>query len=125
MIKPILIAFFIIALIVSGAWFVTDYFKPVPVVNVNLNAVGDGTFIGTCEHGFFTYEVRITVLNHIISSIAVVKNRDDSFAIKAEAVIDRILQKQSLNVDAVSGATTASSVLLKSVENALISGKTL
>ena len=41
---------------------------------------------------------------------------------KAEAIIDQVIQNQSLEVDAVSGATTSSKTILKAIENALQSG---
>lgn len=38
---------------------------------------------------------------------------------KAEAVIDTIIDKNTLDVDVVSGATMSSTAILKAIENAL------
>jgi uncharacterized protein with FMN-binding domain len=61
----------------------------------------------------------VSIKGHSIDNITILKNRDSIYAKEAETVIDRVLYSQSLNVDAVSGATTTSKALLKAVEGAL------
>ncbi|MCI8299875.1 MAG: FMN-binding protein, partial [Lachnospiraceae bacterium] len=42
---------------------------------------------------------------------------------RAEVVVDRIIEEQKIEVDAVSGATNSSTVIKKAVENALTGEK--
>ena len=42
---------------------------------------------------------------------------------QAEKIVNEVVNKQSLDVDLVSGATISSKVIIKSVENALSNGK--
>ncbi len=42
---------------------------------------------------------------------------------RAEVVVDRIIEEQKIDVDAVSGATNSSTVIKKAVENALTAEK--
>jgi uncharacterized protein with FMN-binding domain len=92
------------------------------IEDVNLQKVNDGTYEGDYSYGSYTYELAVSVKAHKIEKIDVISNRDTSHAKKAEGVISRVLEKQSANVDAVSGATTTSKALLKAIENALKSG---
>ncbi len=61
----------------------------------------------------------MTVKDHKIAGIKMITNRNTAYAKKAEGVIQKILEKQSPNVDTVSGASTTSKAILKAVENAL------
>lgn len=93
--------------------------RAMPINEVDLSSISDGIYIGDYSYGGFTYEVEVKVKDHKIENIKVLKNRNTSHAKKAEGVIEKILQAQSLKVDAVSGATTTSKALLKAIENAL------
>lgn len=93
--------------------------RTMPIADVDLAAVPDGTYRGDFTYGKFTYEVRTTVKAHHIGKIDILKNRNSKYARMAAGVIPRILEKQTPNVDAVSGATTTSKALMKAVENSL------
>jgi uncharacterized protein with FMN-binding domain len=90
-----------------------------PIYDVDLASVPDGTHEGSFTGLGFTYVVRTTVQEHQIVQIDVVKNRDNNHSAMAEAVIPRVLAKQTPKVDAVTGATVTSKALLKAVENSL------
>jgi uncharacterized protein with FMN-binding domain len=62
----------------------------------------------------------VTVQNHKLSDVNIVKHICSPIGKKAEKIIGTIIEKQSLNVDAVSGATGSSKAILKAVENALV-----
>ena len=96
--------------------------RAMPIHHVDLGQVKDGAYHGDYAYGGFTYEVAVTVADHRINDIAVVKNRTTSPAKKAEGALKRVLEQQRNDVDAVSGATTTSKALLKAVENALTKG---
>jgi len=93
--------------------------RQMPIYDVDLATVPDGAYEGSFEHKGFTYEVRTTVAGRRIVKIDVLKNRTSSYARKAEGVIPRVIAKQTPNVDAVTGATKSSKILLKAVENSL------
>ncbi len=96
--------------------------RAMPIQDIDLAKIRDGSFPGDFSYGDFTYQVTVTVKNHRIEDVKILKNRTTEHAQRAEGVVEEILKSQSLNVDAVSGATTTSKALLKTVENALTKG---
>lgn len=97
--------------------------RAMPIADVDLSTIPDGAYRGGFTYGKFTYEVRTVVKNHRIDTIDILKNRNSKYAKKAAGVIPRIVEKQTPNVDAVSGATTTSKALMKAVENSLTEKK--
>ncbi len=93
--------------------------RAMPINEIDLTSISDGTYKGDYSYGGFTYEVEVTVKEHKIVTINILKNRNTSHAKNAEGVIDKVIKTQTVNVDAVSGATTTSKALLKAIENAL------
>lgn len=87
--------------------------------SIDLTQVGDGTYAGAYEGGRWTNEVEVTVKDHRIDDVKIVKDVQFSNADSAKKLIDTVLEKQEVNVDAVSGATVTSKAYLKSIENAL------
>lgn len=61
----------------------------------------------------------VTLQNEQITLINIVKHISSPIGKRAEKIIDSIIANQSLDVDAVSGATASSKGILKAVENAL------
>jgi uncharacterized protein with FMN-binding domain len=57
-----------------------------------------------------------------MKDVVLTRNRTTKYARMAEAVVKNILDQQKNDVDVVSGATTTSKALLKTVENALAKG---
>ena len=92
------------------------------IEDINLSQVPDGTYRGEFYHSF-QYLVEVQVENSKITAIEVLNNRDGSHAKRAEGVIEKILEAQSVAVDGISGATTTSKSLLKAIENALLSAQ--
>lgn len=80
--------------------------------------VGDGTYIGEYSAPPVSVTARVTVANHRFTNIEIVKH-DNGLGGKAEKITDDIIGRQSLDVDAVSGATLSSVCILKAVENAV------
>ncbi len=87
--------------------------------DIKLDTISDGVYHGNFTYGGFTYVTETVVKNHKIENINVIQNRKSKFAKKAEGVIPKILQGQTLKVDVVSGATTTSKAILKAIENSL------
>lgn len=90
--------------------------------DIDLQQVADGKYNGEFSYSKTNCKVEVDVRNHKIESIAVLENGKTSYAKKAEAVVDKVIDEQKINVDIISGATTTSKALLKAVENALSSG---
>ncbi len=65
--------------------------------------------------------VDVTVKDYRIVTIDLQHRHDQGEA--AEVIPDRVIAAQSLDVDMVSGATNSCMVILKAVENALLSAE--
>lgn len=89
---------------------------------VDLSKIPDGTYQGDFSFSKLFYEVEVSVKNHSMESIKVLRNGTNDHAKKAEGVLQNVLNAQSLKVDVVTGATTTSKALLKATENALNKG---
>ena len=80
----------------------------------------DGVYEGTGTGFAGPIKVAVTIKDHTITAIEILSKSDDAaFFTRAKAMIDRILEKQSLDVDTVSGATYSSRGILRAVKNAL------
>lgn len=97
---------------------VSETVKDISISDIDLENVGDGTYIGEYSAPPVSVTVRVTVANHRFTDIEIVKH-DNGLGSKAEKITDDIIGRQSLDVDAVSGATLSSVCILKAVENAV------
>lgn len=80
----------------------------------------DGTYEGSGNGFRGTVRVQVVVQGGKVTSITVLESSDDHpFFDNASALIGQIIQKQTTNVDAVSGATYSSRGILEAVRNAL------
>ncbi len=80
----------------------------------------DGTYQGSADGYNGTIAVSVTVSGGKVTKINVDSENDtDRFFGSAESVLDTIVKQQSLNVDAVSGATFSSAGLINAVSDAL------
>lgn len=75
----------------------------------------------------FVCGVYVNIVHHTYKSVTVLDNETSVRMLNGgkvlDAVIDCVLKNQSLNIDAVSGATATTNVILKSIENALSDNK--
>ena len=83
--------------------------------------VADGVYEGTGRGFRGTTSVSVTVEDGVITDITVNSYGDDAayFTRAQDAVISRIIQAQSVDVDAVSGATFSSNSIMDAVADAL------
>lgn len=93
--------------------------KNLEIGDVNLTALADGTYRGTYQKGRWSYNVAVTVKDHAITAVEVIDNKVKMFEKINQEEIARVISRQSVKVDAVSGATVTSKALLKAIENAL------
>ena len=83
----------------------------------------DGVYEGRYRHGLNSAVVKVTVAQGQIVDIEVVKHFASWKGDKATEVIpQRIISEQSTEVDAVSGATNSSRVIMNAVQNAVEKG---
>jgi uncharacterized protein with FMN-binding domain len=82
-------------------------------------SVADGVYTGSYSGMRFSNTVEVTVKDHRITDIKVVKEQAIINPETAQALADEVLKAQSTDVDAVSGATATTKAFLKAVENAL------
>lgn len=120
----IVIAIVVILLGVVGFKVVNAYKEKIDettITNVDLTKVSDGTYTGSYDATMVSAEVKVTIQDHKITDIVLVKHNNGKGA-PAEVIPDKVKSAQSLDVDIVSGATSSSKVILKAIENALNSG---
>ena len=110
------------ALVVVGisAFFIIKAQKvpDLPVSDVDLSAIADGTYTGEYSQFPVIAAVEVTVKGHKITGITITKH-ENGLGKPAEKITEDIIRSQSLQVDAVSGATHSSNVIRKAVEVAL------
>lgn len=87
----------------------------------DLAQITDGTYPGSCDNGLVKVWVEVIVENHTIVEIRLLEH-DNGLGSAAEVITDTVVQRQSVEVDAISGATMSSKTILKAVENALSGG---
>lgn len=84
------------------------------------SAYKDGTYYGTGKGFAGTMKVKVDIAGGKIASISIVSTKDgDSYVKSASSLLDTIVEKQSTNVDTVSGATFSSRGIISAVRSAL------
>lgn len=84
------------------------------------SAYKDGTYYGTGKGFAGTVKVKVDISGGKIASISIVSTKDgDSYVKSASSLLDTIVEKQSTNVDTVSGATFSSRGIIAAVRSAL------
>lgn len=104
---------------------VNDYKEKVSNIQVeklDLNNIKDGEYEGSCDVDFIMVDLKVKVENHKIVKIDIIKHKNGRGK-PAEAITGEVIKNQSVQVDAVSGATNSSKVILKAIEDALNKGR--
>lgn len=91
------------------------------IEEVDLSKVSDGIYIGECSVDYIRAKVEVEVKAHQIVNIELLEHINERGE-KAESIIDKIIEQQSIDVDAVTSATNSSKVIKQAVENALLKG---
>lgn len=118
----------LLVIVVSTAFIGGRYMKSVSqnkkeisaisFTEIDLADVPDGVYQGEYDAGQVSAKVQVMVKEHAIEEIDLLKHLNGKGQ-SAEKILDKMVEKQSVDVDAVSGATCSSKVLRKAVENAL------
>jgi uncharacterized protein with FMN-binding domain len=98
--------------------------RNLPLNAVDFSKLNDGAHHGAYEGGMYKWranECQVTVSSGRVTDIQLVGSSDPgSKNTQHEALYDRVIEAQSLQVDTISGATLTSKAYLQAVENALI-----
>lgn len=96
------------------------------VQDIDISALTDGEYNGQYEHGRWNYSVQVNIRNKRIDTLIIL----DCAAPEHKWVIaindslkHRVMQEQSIAIDAVSGATINSRAFFKATEQALLQAK--
>ena len=122
-ISVIILLLLLIGLICGAVYLkkVADYKRAVGETTfgeIDIDDVSDGIYIGEYDVNFIYAKVEVTVEDGEIVSINIMEHRHERGK-AAETVIEKIIEEQKIDVDAISGATNSSTVIKKAVENAL------
>ena len=126
-ISVIILLLLLIGLICGAVYLkkVADYKRAVVETTfgeIDIADVSDGIYIGEYDVNFIYAKVEVTVEDGEIVSINILEHRHERGK-AAEKVIEKLIEEQKIDVDAVSGATNSSTVIKKAVENALKGGQ--
>jgi len=86
---------------------------------IDSNRLVDGIYEGYYKHGPNSTWVKVTIQHQKVAAIEIIKH-DAWKGKRAEPIIPkRIIEQQSTNVDAVTGATNSSRVIMNAVQKAI------
>lgn len=107
---------FIVGKIIMG--YMVRNVRDISVSMPDLSYIQDGDYIGEYSITPVHVKVEVTVRNHQIKNVTILQH-DNGLGSTAESIVDDVVKQQSLDIDAISGATVSSKCILKAVENAL------
>lgn len=112
---------FIIAVIGAGFYMTRglEKGKDIVVNEVKTTRLIDGDYNGEYKSGRWSNEVKVTIKEGKISALEVIKDVTFPKPEWTKQLFDKVIEKQSTEVDVISGATVTSKAYLKSIENAL------
>lgn len=88
---------------------------------VDLETIKDGEYEGFYDVEYINAKVLVRVESHKIVDIQLIEHKSGHYS--GEPMIQKVLESQSLEVDAISGATNSCKTVLKAIEIALTKGK--
>jgi len=122
LIIPAVLALFIITICAVIVIRMNSQVKSFDRSEIDVSQVKDGIYEGRSETDMVKVDVRVTVSNGDISDIEIVKHECGKGKI-ANVIVEEMIEKDDVEVDAVSGATFSSEVIKDAVRNALRKGK--
>ncbi len=118
----IAILFVLIGLTLAAALPGLKEVTDLDIESVDLTQIPDGSYTGNYDSYRWSTTVEVTILDHRITDIqsVIIQDGRDSLT---EDLKEKVLSEQTVDVDAVSGATASSNAYLKAIENALKNGE--
>ena len=89
--------------------------------SVNLETIKDGEYEGFYDVEYISAKVVVKVEDHKMVDIQLIEHKHDRYS--GEPMVQKVIDAQSLEVDAISGATNSCKTILKAIEIALTKGK--
>ena len=122
----IVLIFFVLILVVSCTAMMNKEMEKAKnelmlVEDPDLSKVEDGIYRGKVETMLVKAEVEVSVKNHKIISISIIKH-DNGKGKPAEAIVDAIVKDNSTDVELIAGATMSSLVIRAAVIDAVTKG---
>lgn len=109
----------IIALLTAVFFYIKELEVPyVEVTNIKLADIQDGMYEGTFSEGPVSVSVSVKIKGNKIVEIIILEHKN-ALGKKAEKITEDIAKNQSLEVEAISGATLSSNVIRRAVQEAL------
>ncbi len=116
------IVFILVVLIVGWMTFLflgQSKVKNIDIANISVSEMKDGVYTGNFKGYRWSNTMKVTIENGEISDLNVVKNQAVNIPDLTDQLFARIIDKQTLQVDVITGATITSKAYLKAIENAL------
>lgn len=110
------------AVALAGGCAFVEKIEQLTIDDIDVAAARDGEYLGTVRVLPVTATVRVTVKAGVVTGIDLVRHVHGPDH-GAEQILGRVIEAQSLRVDAVSGSTYSSKVVLKAIETALRKGR--
>ena len=85
---------------------------------IEVKNIPDGSYKGHSELGPVIVDVNVIIKDGKIKNIELLKHQN-GFGNAANSIVENMVQKNTYNVDAISGATVSSKVIINAVNNAL------
>jgi uncharacterized protein with FMN-binding domain len=104
-----------------GCIDVDEMMGPLELKPIDFSSLETGRYYGEYD-SIGRAKVEVAVDDAGVSEIALLEHECTFVGRRAEYIIPSIIEKQTLEVDAISGATASSRVILKAVEDALLGG---
>lgn len=86
--------------------------------SVNMETVEDGIYDGHSEMGPVIVDVRVHVENYKILKVDLIRH-DCGLGHPADVIVEKMVEQNTYNVDAISGATVSSEIIKNAVNIAL------
>jgi uncharacterized protein with FMN-binding domain len=118
----IAILFVLIGLTLAAALPGLKEVTDLDIESVDLTQIPDGSYTGSYDSYRWSTTVEVTILDHRITDVQSVTIQDGRDSL-TEDLKEKVLSEQTVDVDAVSGATASSNAYLKAIENALKNGE--
>jgi uncharacterized protein with FMN-binding domain len=95
-----------------------DKIYALEIHNVDLSRVADGDYNGKYCEGRWCYDLTVIVKDHKLKDVRLNNDVMKMFRKQHSILTKRIIDKQCVNVDGISGTTITTKAFLKAVENA-------
>lgn len=97
--------------------------EAITVMDVETDSLSDGEFVGTYENKRWDNKVKIQIESGTITDVEIIDTVMFEKPEVTEVLISQVLDKQSLEIDGVTGATVTVNAYLKAIENALMKAR--